>query len=178
MKQLEFLDEFFSKNKTGLFIGGILGVAISHIISPAFSSKTVETKTVQRTEQKTQAVEVSQVQKDSTTGQQTSYVEKSFNNKGILIHEVISGQKIDTSTQLAQNDVKKTESATVSTLSQESKTTIENRPNWEMGFLTSYPFQMQKITPLIGYRLFGGVHLIGSTDLKFSQFQAGILLEL
>ena len=46
---------------------------------------------------KTHTVEVSNTQKDATTNQQMSYVEKSFNNKGILIHKMIHGQEIDTS---------------------------------------------------------------------------------
>lgn len=121
---------------------------------------------------KTEEVKVSKEQKDSTTAQQTNYVEKRFNNKGILVHEIVMGNKIE------NIEVSKTENHEIQKIEQK----FIPADRFDMGFMIdpkkiAEPSNL-KISDLqfvAACNVVGNIKIIGSANTK-SQFQVGVLL--
>ncbi len=108
----------------------------------------------------------------------SSYTEKFFNKKGILVHEIekkhenrASNLSFANHTDLSIVNLKTT-SATVSSIEQRAEST------WLLSF--SIPLKLQPSFQdadfQIGYRLLGPIYVIGQSDYRFSEPRVGFLV--
>jgi hypothetical protein len=108
----------------------------------------------------------------------SSYVEKFYNKKGVLIHEIEKKQENRASDV---NFTKHTDqSEVVSSVTSATSSSIEVAPmsSWLVGFslpVTLHP-DFQTVNAQIGYRLLGPVYITGQTDYKFSKPTVGFLV--
>lgn len=120
---------------------------------------------------KTEDVKVSKEQKDSTTAQQTNYVEKRFNNNGILIHEIVMGNKIE------NIEVSKTETREI----QKTEQKFNPPSRFEFGFLIDpkkinpINFKISDMRGVAAYNVIGNFKIIGSTNYNLTQYEVGVL---
>jgi len=154
------------------------GFIIGRVTTNKLSKRQVEITTKKFSTSVQQVSTQREVKKDSTTVKQMSYTEKFFNNKGILIHEIVMGNNTKKSAtggySLVNEILKKTAAETLNT-----STTIETyQSNFIVGIyypvkdLTNY-----KVTDLglnVSYRLFSTFYVSVLSDVKFSNPQIGL----
>lgn len=160
----------------------ILGYTVGRYTANKISKTTTITHSETTQVQKSDIVQQATVQKDSTTSQQMHYVEKSFNSKGILIHEIDYGQNQGASNRMevsTQTHKVKVDAAT----SISNNTTIVNyESNWLAGAYVPVTLDLDKMKNpknlefTLGYRVFSGVYLTTTTNYNFSPVFAGILI--
>lgn len=108
----------------------------------------------------------------------SSYTEKFFNKKGVLVHEIEKKHE-DRASDLSftnHTDLSEVNSQVTSA----TFSTIEERPesNWLMGFSIPVKFHpdFQDVNAQFGYRLLGPVYITAQTDYKFKKPTVGFLI--
>jgi len=161
------------------FLGGRFSL---NKISKQISSKTIQTKTIQNKQVITQAT----TQKDSNLGQRTSYTEKSFNKKGILIHEISYGNQMVASTDKTMKEHIVDVNNNIST--SESKNTLitDYQSNWFIGLNvltqdlkqpTNLEKEPQDINFMLEFRPFSQFYLFAETNYKLDS-RIGFLIPI
>lgn len=140
--------------------------------------------TIQKKEvinQQINTAQVSSVTQDKVASNQidnSSYTEKFFNKKGILVHEIDKKQENRASDSRFTNHTdlsivnSEITSATFSTTEERSES------NWLIGFSIPVKFHpdFQDVNAQFGYRLLGPIYVTAQTDYKFSKPTVGFLI--
>jgi len=108
----------------------------------------------------------------------SSYTEKFFNKKGILVHEI---EKKHENRASDFSFTKHTDQSEISSeVTSATFSSIEERQesNWLIGFSTPVKIHLtiQDVDVHLGYRLLGPVYITGQTDYKFSKPTVGFLI--
>lgn len=131
--------------------------------------------------QQINTAQVSSVTQDKTMSNQfdnSSYTEKFFNKKGVLVHEVEKKHKNRASdfSFTDHTDLSIVNSAITSATFSTTEERLES--NWLIGFSIPVKFHpdFQDVSAQFGHRLLGPVYVTAQTDYKFSKPTVGFLI--
>lgn len=164
-----------SNTKLELLLMLICGFILGHGISK-FRFEKKETITQQANT--TQALSTVQNRVEAIQDVNSSYTEKFFNKKGVLVHEVEKKQENRASDLSFTNHIELKNNKLVVTSA--TRSTIEERSEstWLLGF--SVPLKVhpdfQDMDAQLGYRLLGPIYVTARTDYRFTEPRVGFLI--
>ena len=161
-----------------LFILGRLTVSRPSQIVSMSSTNSITT-------QKSKVISQIDNQKYRNTNEQSNYIEKSFNKKGVLVHEIIHTTSQGSISEVATQDNSKFTVNSTQDLKTQTKTITDYQPNLLFG--SSIPvlditkpqgFQFTNFQVMVEYRVINNIYLFGSTNYNFSNCSIGVLFPI
>lgn len=167
--------------RKSIIISWVIVACIFFVIGRFTSNKISKiTNTVQNTNvenKKSTQVDVSKTQKVVATRQQTSYIEKSFNDKGILIKEVIFGENNGADMIESDRTVSRSFVQSKNISEMKSSTITDYKTNWGLGISIPTKIKPTSVNLMLAYRVLDNLYLTASanTNLKETNTQLGFI---
>lgn len=155
-----------------------LGFLVGRFTANKLSHRTEVTQTFNQQTNTAQVSSIIENKAGSSQDDNTSYTEKFFNKRGILIHEIEKKHE-NRASELSfakHADLSIASSTVTNTTSTNIETSYQS--NWTIGFFVPFKLhpEFQEVDAQIQYRLLGPVYLAAQTNYKFTKPMVGFLI--